>query len=114
MRVLWDDHAKGTRNESLSFSHVDLNNGRTSSAWYDFNATQNPFISLDAVAGITNMRFAINDKLEGQGGVGFAVQDSVVFSKSSCKFPSTDPFNLTGRFDIAVCAYLCGCVYHES
>ncbi|KAJ6526723.1 heme peroxidase [Mycena capillaripes] len=102
VRLLWDDHVGGTTNNvTLRFAE-EINNGPTMASWYAFNATEDiPFLSLDAVAGITNMKFVIDGKLEDQGGVGFAVQDSIVFSKSSCLTSDAD-FNLAGRFDIAV------------
>ncbi|KAJ6589944.1 putative L-ascorbate oxidase [Mycena vulgaris] len=43
-----------------------------------------PFLSLDPAAGITRMRFTVNSVLEDQGGAGFAVQDGVLFSETSC------------------------------
>ncbi|KAJ7887189.1 heme peroxidase [Mycena leptocephala] len=38
------------------------------------------FLSLDAAAGITSIRFLVDGKLEDQGGVGFAVLDAIAFS----------------------------------
>ncbi|KAJ7110609.1 heme peroxidase [Mycena epipterygia] len=93
--MLWDDHAGGTNNVSLFASGVSTSSGnRYSAAWYAFNTT-----SLDPAAGITSMRFVVDGKLEDQGGAGFAVQDGVVFSNSSC-LTSQDP--MIGRFDVAV------------
>ncbi|KAF7360029.1 Peroxidase [Mycena venus] len=86
---------------TLPFETVDTNFGRTSSAWYNFTSISGPFLALDPVAGITTMGFAVNDKLEDQGGVGFAVDDRVVFSKSSCR-TSTSQTDLTARYDVAV------------
>ncbi|KAF7364726.1 Peroxidase [Mycena venus] len=59
--------------------------------WARVNAT------LNATTGATNMRFLVDGKLEDQGGLGFALQDGVVFSNSSCAYNE----NL-GRFDVAV------------
>ncbi|KAJ6548710.1 heme peroxidase [Mycena capillaripes] len=80
VRFLWDDHVGSTANNVTLRSPLEVDNGRTVASWYDFNGTVDglPFIPIDAVAGITSMKFAIDDKLEDQGGVGFAVQDSVV------------------------------------
>ncbi|KAJ7677545.1 hypothetical protein B0H17DRAFT_111783 [Mycena rosella] len=44
------------------------------------------------------MRFMVDGKLEDQGGVGFAVQDAVVFSTTSCFFGN----NFTAQFNVAV------------
>lgn len=89
--------------------------GRVQSTWYAFNGTSNDdgtpgALSLDPAAGITRMRFTVDGKLEDQGGVGFAVQDGVVFSRSSCltvapadgEDGSGSDSPIAGRFDIAV------------
>ncbi|KAJ6555642.1 putative L-ascorbate oxidase [Mycena vulgaris] len=101
VRLLWDDHVGGANNVTLHASGVSTATaGRYSAAWYAFNATSDiPFLSLDPAAGITNMRFTVNNKLEDQGGVGFAVQDGVVFSTTSCV---TSQDHSAGRFDVAV------------
>ncbi|KAJ7765768.1 hypothetical protein B0H16DRAFT_402013 [Mycena metata] len=62
------------------------------------------FSTIDAVAGIKTMRFSVNDKVEDQGGVGFALQDSVMYSASSCIVSQTSTFDGVGRIDVAVCA----------
>ncbi|KAJ6600581.1 hypothetical protein DFH09DRAFT_1070371 [Mycena vulgaris] len=54
--------------------------------------------SLDAAAGIMNMRFMVDGKLEDRGGVGFAVQDAVVFSTTSCFFGN----NLTAQYKLHI------------
>ncbi|KAJ7288769.1 hypothetical protein C8J57DRAFT_521894, partial [Mycena rebaudengoi] len=78
--------------------------GRYTSAWYGVQtAKATPFILLDAAAGITNMRFTVDNKLEDQGGVGFAVQDGVVFSEISCVTArDADGIPIAGCFDIGV------------
>ncbi|KAJ7496803.1 heme peroxidase [Mycena latifolia] len=81
VRLLWDDHVGGTNNITLPFA------GEMSRS------------SLDARAGITKMRFAVDNELEDQSGVGFLVNDGVVFSETSCA-TSLDP--VAGRFDVAV------------
>ncbi|KAJ7697227.1 hypothetical protein B0H17DRAFT_1197628 [Mycena rosella] len=95
------DYVGGMNNVTLGFSGVSTATaGRYSAAWYGFNETEDvPFLSLDPTAGITNMHFAVNNKLEDQGGVGFAVQDGVVFSETSCT-ASQSP--IAGRFEVAV------------
>ncbi|KAJ7708335.1 heme peroxidase [Mycena rosella] len=99
VRLLWDDRAGGTGNATLPFAGLSSAvAGRYSAAWYAFNGTDN-FIPLNATAGIKTMRFTVNDQLEDQGGVGFAVQDGVVFSETSC-MTSQNP--IAARFDVAV------------
>jgi hypothetical protein len=101
--MLWDDHLGNTNNISLPENLVVTpSGGRAPSVWYAFNQTANggrTALQLDPAAGITTMRFTVDSKLKDQGGVGFAVQDGVVFSTSSC-LTSQDP--LRGRFDVAV------------
>ncbi|KAF7334638.1 Peroxidase [Mycena venus] len=101
--LLLEDHAgKTTTNVTLTQDHISHTmGGRIQSVWYAFNESSegSPTLSVDPVAGITKMRFIVDGKLEDQGGVGFAVQDGVVFSSSSC-LTSNRP--TTGRFDIAV------------
>jgi hypothetical protein len=45
------------------------------------------------------MSFTVDGKLEDQGGIGFAVDDRIVFSQSSCII-SDSPF--LARFDVGV------------
>ncbi|KAJ6542186.1 heme peroxidase [Mycena vulgaris] len=102
VRLLWDDHLGGTHNVTLLIDSVSFAmGGRVSATRYFFNGTDpdEPFLLLDAAAGISSMRFTVDNKLENQGGIGFAMQDGVVFSNSSC-LTSQDP--IAGRFDIAV------------
>ncbi|KAJ7144384.1 heme peroxidase [Mycena epipterygia] len=103
VNFLWDDHVDGTNNVSLPPSGVSTSTGGLySAAWYSFSAENMTFLPLDAKAGITSMRFVVDGKLEDQGGIGFAVQDGVLFSTSSCLTSKlfTSPF--VGRFDVAV------------
>ncbi|KAK7018337.1 peroxidase [Favolaschia claudopus] len=98
-----EDHS-GKQSEKFPMSADRISEtlgGRVTSAWYAFNHSDSgaPALSIDPAAGITKMRFIVNGKMEDQGGVGFAVQDSVVFSTSSCT-TSNNP--LKGRFDVAV------------
>ncbi|KAJ7234801.1 heme peroxidase [Mycena rebaudengoi] len=103
VRLLWDDHVGGTNNNVTLRSEGEVNNRRTSAAWYTFDPTEDlAFVSIDAVAGITSMKFAIDGKLEEQGGIGFAIQDSVVFSATSCVTSFDGHVPLAGRYDIAV------------
>ncbi|KAJ6570921.1 heme peroxidase [Mycena vulgaris] len=93
VRILWDDHAGGTSNTTLSASGVSTTTAkRYSAAWYAFSS-----LTFDATAGITTMRFAVDNKLEDQGGVGFAIQDGIVFSNTSCIASQN-----AGRLDVAV------------
>ncbi|KAJ7903114.1 heme peroxidase [Mycena leptocephala] len=101
--LLWDDHSGETKNATLvNDGSSSAMGGRVTSSWYVFNRTDDgsaASLSIDPAAGITLMRFEVNGELEDQDGVGFAVQDGVVFSTSSC-LTSADPPK--GRFDIAV------------
>jgi hypothetical protein len=60
----------------------------------NFTLDNTSFLSVDAVAGITSMRF-VDNKLEDQGGL---VQDGVVFSNSSCLTAKS----MQGRLDVVV------------
>ncbi|KAJ6562140.1 hypothetical protein B0H19DRAFT_1068817 [Mycena capillaripes] len=88
----WNDRVGGT---STSASR------RHTAAWYSFSVAEDiPSLTLDAAAGITNLRFVVDGKLEDQGGVGFVVQDDLMFSASSC-FTSEDT-SISGHIDVAV------------
>ncbi|KAJ7084267.1 heme peroxidase [Mycena epipterygia] len=103
VNLLWDDHIGGTHNLSLTAAGVSTSTGGLhSAAWYSFLENEAALL-LDAEAGITSMRFVVDGKLEDQGGIGFAVQDGVLFSMSTC-LSSTPPFTppFVGRFDVAV------------
>ncbi|KAF8179602.1 hypothetical protein K438DRAFT_1843111 [Mycena galopus ATCC 62051] len=96
--LLWEDRVGGSHNATLNPAGVS-NGGRTTAAWYAFDE---PGVILDPTAGVTRMRFSVAGKLYDQSGIGFAVQDSVVFSTSSClTAPNSSP--IAGRFDVAVC-----------
>jgi hypothetical protein len=98
--LLWDDHLGSSHNSTLLPSL-----GSTSSyldgvaTGYIFGASDDRSgISLNAAAGITNMQFVVDGKLEDQGGVGFPVQDAVAFSTTSCLFFN----NFTAQYHVAV------------
>ncbi|KAJ7655399.1 heme peroxidase [Mycena rosella] len=98
VRLLWDDHVGGANNVTLSFAGVSsAAAGRYSAAWYSFGSPSP--LTFTAAAGIKSMRFAVNSELEDQGGAGFALQDGVVFSTSSCLI-SHSPW--AARIDVAV------------
>ncbi|KAF8175627.1 heme peroxidase [Mycena galopus ATCC 62051] len=96
--MLWDDHNGATHNSTMLQPQrsgiSSAVNGRYSAAWYGLDE-----FTFDGVAGITTMRFDVNGQIEDQGGLGFPMQDSVLFSTSSC-LRSPDP--ISGRMDIAV------------
>ncbi|KAF7362149.1 Peroxidase [Mycena venus] len=95
--MLYDDHAGATHNTTLAPRRLGTSfaiNARYGAAWYGLDS-----FTFDGVAGIKNMRFSVNGKLEDQDGIGFAVQDSVLFSQSSCLF---SPHPVSARIDIAV------------
>ncbi|KAJ7113369.1 heme peroxidase [Mycena epipterygia] len=96
--LIWDDHLGGVHNSTLLSSLESVTSypdGVGTS--YIFGDDRNG-LSLDAAAGITNMRFMVDGKLEDQGGVRFAVQDAVVFSTTSCFFGN----NFTAQYNVAV------------
>ncbi|KAJ7835314.1 heme peroxidase [Mycena leptocephala] len=96
----WDDHAGGMHHTTLGFAGLSTAvAGRYSAAWYSFNTPETPFQALDPTAGITRLRFVVDGRTEDQHGVGFAVQDNVVFSTSSCA-TTQNPF--AGHLDVAV------------
>ncbi|KAJ7186110.1 heme peroxidase [Mycena filopes] len=103
----WEDRTSGANNVSLAADHsTGFGGGRFQSLFYAFNHTGDAndgldvgFLALAPAVGITSMSFTVDGKLEDQGGVGFAVEDRVVFALSSC-LTSADPPK--GRFDIAV------------
>ncbi|KAF7354219.1 Peroxidase [Mycena venus] len=102
VRLLWDDHVGGTNNITLPFGGGFTNSGgRNTGVYYTFSTTPSDSLSIDAAAGITQMRFTVNDKLEDQGGLGFLLPDGVVISTSSC---IDFDFNgsITGHLDLAV------------
>ncbi|KAJ7877784.1 heme peroxidase [Mycena leptocephala] len=99
VRLLWDDHVGGTNNVTLSVLGGFTNSGgRHTGAFYAFSQ---PFLAIDAAAGITKMRFTVDDRLEDQGGLGFPLQDGVVLSTSSCIDFNSDG-SITGHIDIGV------------
>lgn len=102
VHLLWDDHLGGENKAALRFTQaVTGSGGRNTAVWYTFSPTNQPFLSLDATAGITTMHFSVDNKLEDQGGLGFAAPDDVVFAASSCFIPNANGIP-TGRWDIAV------------
>jgi hypothetical protein len=68
----------------------------STAAWYSFD---DPPIVVDAKAEIKGMRFVVDGKLHDQGGVGFAVQDTVMFSETSC-LTDPDASPVKWRFDV--------------
>ncbi|KAJ6488990.1 heme peroxidase [Mycena sanguinolenta] len=105
VNLLWGDHIGSGGNVTMPASGVSTGaGGRYIAAWYSFAPLpfDGPtFLSLDPAAGITSMRFVVDGILEDQGGVGFAVQDGVVFSETSC-YTSNLPSTPEWRIDVAV------------
>ncbi|KAJ6534289.1 heme peroxidase [Mycena capillaripes] len=96
----WDDHAGDMHHATLGFAGLSTAvAGRYSAVWYSFNTPETPFQALDPTAGITRLRFVVDGRTEDQHGVGFAVQDHIVFSTSSCA-TTQDPF--AEHLDVAV------------
>jgi hypothetical protein len=98
--LLWDDHLGGVHNSTLlsSLASVVSYPDGVATAYTFGHESSGVGLSLDAAAGITNMRFMVDGKLEDQGSVGFAVQDAVVFSTTSCFFFN----NFTAKYNVAV------------
>ncbi|KAJ7291594.1 heme peroxidase [Mycena rebaudengoi] len=98
--LLWDDYLGGVHNSTLlsSLASVVSYPDGVATAYTFGHESSGVGLSLDAAAGITNMRFMVDGKLEDQGGVGFAVQDAVVFSTTSCFFFN----NFTAKYNVAV------------
>ncbi|KAK7039847.1 peroxidase [Favolaschia claudopus] len=102
VRLLYTDHLGGTGNLSLVFTGTfDSVGTKYTSAWYAFApiTQDNPFarVDIDPKSGIKSMSFIVNGKLEDQGGVGFAVEDRVMRSTSSCRVGGN-----ISRIDVAV------------
>ncbi|KAJ6536084.1 heme peroxidase [Mycena capillaripes] len=94
VNLLWDDHIGDTHNLSLPPAGV------STAAFYSILDNGGPLL-FDAAAGIKNMRFVVDGKLEYQGGIGFPVQDGVLYSTSSCITSGMQFFPpFTGRFDV--------------
>ncbi|KAF7375896.1 Peroxidase [Mycena sanguinolenta] len=95
--MLWDDHNGATNSTTLPARRLGTSsaiNDLYKATWYGVDE-----LTFDGVAGITTMRFTVNGDLEDQNGLGFPVQDSVLFSTSSCSF-SRNP--ILARIDVAV------------
>ncbi|KAH7101145.1 heme peroxidase [Auriculariales sp. MPI-PUGE-AT-0066] len=76
-----------------------LHNGlRVSTAWYWFPEEQSNII-IDETRGVGSLVFNVNGQQEDQGGLGFAIDDTVLFAASSCTSNSN---SLLGRIDVAV------------
>ncbi|KAJ6528142.1 heme peroxidase [Mycena capillaripes] len=74
--------------------------GKYNAAWYSFNATSHPDpLSLNATGGLKSLRFVVDGKLEDQGGLGFPIQDSFMFSQTTCL---TSQNSGAGQLDVAV------------
>ncbi|KAJ7657921.1 heme peroxidase [Mycena polygramma] len=104
VHLLWDDHVGGQNNITLPANgQISNSGGRNTAALYQFSppADFDTPLSLNATTGVTTIRFVVDGTLEDQGGVGFALQDSVVLSASSC-MNSTASGVVTGRLDIAI------------
>ncbi|KAJ7344030.1 heme peroxidase [Mycena albidolilacea] len=112
--LLGTDHSNHTFNATLvsagTASSSSAGAGQTiTNAWYSFD---DPGVVLDAAAGVKRISFTVYEngedakkktkgKVFDQGGRGFAVQDAVVFSKTSCLTkPNAQP--VEGRLDVGV------------
>ncbi|KAK7045241.1 peroxidase [Favolaschia claudopus] len=101
--LLWEDHLGATHNSTLlpSIAGTSTYHLGDVATYYRFGGDDFRGIALDAAAGIVNMQFMLDGKLQtqqGQTAVDFAVQDAVVFSTTSCFYGN----NATARIDVAV------------
>ncbi|KAH7101154.1 heme peroxidase [Auriculariales sp. MPI-PUGE-AT-0066] len=71
---------------------------RISTAWYWFPEEQANIV-LDEARGISSLAFTVDGQQEHQGGLGFAIDDTVLFAASSC---TSNPNSIYGRIDVAV------------
>ncbi|KAJ6562489.1 heme peroxidase [Mycena capillaripes] len=85
VQMLWDDHSGRTNNLTLPIMDgVSNAGGRNTATLYAFGSDLRHSLVFNAIADIATMRFVVDNKLEDQGGIGFAVQDSAVFNASTC------------------------------
>ncbi|KAJ7346172.1 heme peroxidase [Mycena albidolilacea] len=99
VQLLWDDRVGGVHNATLLPSQMTVSPDGLATRYYFDPADDIDFLSVDAAAGITSLRFIVDGKMEDQDGVGFAVQDTLVFSATSCR---TADYPLAGKLDVAV------------
>ncbi|KAJ7616699.1 heme peroxidase [Mycena polygramma] len=118
--VLWDDHnGKNNAKNKASMAFAGLSTaaaGRYSAGWYNFTSTSsssttttttstsssNP-LTIPAAAGITSLRFLVDNTLHDQNGAGFFVQDAFMLSASSCiTTVNANNFPTAARVDVAV------------
>ncbi|KAK7065007.1 peroxidase [Favolaschia claudopus] len=103
VQMIYEDHAD-TKHAipMLPTSSTPVQHKQGTAMWYAFNFN---ISTADSQAGIRSMSFSINEndkeRIEDQGGVGFAVEDRVVFSNTSCII-STDSSEVAWRLDIGV------------
>ncbi|KAJ6452488.1 heme peroxidase [Mycena sanguinolenta] len=98
VNMLWKDHAGGTSNRTMTPSGPSSSTGgKYNAAWYSITSAN--FLSIDPAAGVTSLSFLVDGQLEDQNGLGFAIQDGFMLSKTSCQIsPKAKP----ARFDVAV------------
>ena len=82
---------------------ISISDGEHSVLWYSVNRTESSFIRLDENKGISKFWLEIAEgasqpKVEDQGGVGFAIQDTVMLANSTCFYPD----NMIAQVNIAV------------
>jgi hypothetical protein len=73
--------------------------------WYSFNQTATQKTIIDPVAGISKFWFTVIENgtttTYDQGGVGFAVQDALLVTTSSCVTPSNSGFTLSLKIAVS-------------
>ncbi|KAJ7785509.1 heme peroxidase [Mycena olivaceomarginata] len=106
VHVLWDDHLGAVHNLTLPPSQVTVSADGLFTRYTFAPTPANDsdgtvgFLPLDPSAGITRLRFAVDGRVEDQGGRGFAVQDALVFAADTSCLISNGP--QMGRVDFAL------------
>lgn len=106
----WTDHSGSEKAAPLSHTPDMVSTalgGRRWGLWYNVSA---PFVALDATAALGAVRFEIDEgdgagepRVEDQHGLGFVLQDTIMWAASTCiVFGGEQGSPSAGRMDIAV------------
>ena len=114
INVLWADRTGSTHpgftdvlGHTPGMAATAKNDGDVDVAWYGVGPSSRNFTLVDAGAGISSFWFSVDEGagaaacIEDQGGAGFALQDVVILSNSSCLAFGADG-GAVARVDIAV------------
>ncbi|KAJ7742603.1 heme peroxidase [Mycena metata] len=92
--MFWTDHVGATGSVTLTAAGVFTLGVRHTAGWYNI-----PALTFPASSGFKSMYFTVDGQVEDQDGVGFAVQDDLMWSQSSCVVSGA---SATGLFHVAV------------